>query len=101
LPISDIARRRLETFTATSDGFQIAEADLEMRGPGEMFGVKQSGLPEFRSAKLADDRDLIVAARSLLEYLFTNHDRLDRENQILYMYLNEKASKQKLLLGGG
>lgn len=100
-PISDVARRRLATFTATTDGFRIAEADLELRGPGEMFGVRQSGLPEFRSAKLSADRDLIEAGRRLLEDLFAGDKQLDREYRNLYTYLNESASPKETLLGGG
>lgn len=100
-PTSDLARRRLGMFTSTSDGFRIAEADLELRGPGEMFGVRQSGLPEFRTAKLIGDRDLIEAGRRLLEHLFVNYDTLDREYLNLYKYLNKTASKKEMLLGGG
>jgi len=100
-PTSDLARQRLGMFTSTSDGFKIAEADLELRGPGEMFGVRQSGLPEFRTAKLIADRDLIEAGRRLLEHLFINYDTLDSEYLNLYNYLNETASKKEMLLGGG
>jgi ATP-dependent DNA helicase RecG len=100
-PISDVARRRLATFTATTDGFQIAEADLELRGPGEMFGVRQSGLPEFRTAKLSADRDLIEAGRRLLEDLFAGDKQLDREYRNLYTYLDETTSPKETLLGGG
>jgi ATP-dependent DNA helicase RecG len=100
-PISDMARRRLGMFTTTTDGFRIAEADLELRGPGEMFGVRQSGLPEFRTAKLSADRDLIEAGRRLLEVLFAEDKRLDREYLNLYTYLNKSASPKETLLGGG
>ncbi|RME20858.1 MAG: ATP-dependent DNA helicase RecG, partial [Candidatus Zixiibacteriota bacterium] len=54
-PISEVARKRLEYFAAHRDGFEIAEADLELRGPGEMFGVRQSGAPELRLARLGKD----------------------------------------------
>ncbi len=100
-PISDVARRRLATFTATTDGFRIAEADLELRGPGEMFGVRQSGLPEFRTAKLSADRDLIEAGRRLLEDLFASDKHLDEQYLNLYTYLNETTSPKETLLGGG
>jgi ATP-dependent DNA helicase RecG len=48
---------------ATTDGFKIAEADLELRGPGEFFGTRQSGLPEFRVADLLRDAPLLEEAR--------------------------------------
>jgi ATP-dependent DNA helicase RecG len=57
------ARMRLETMVQTSDGFRIAEVDLKLRGPGELFGTRQSGIPELRIANLADDGDLVALAR--------------------------------------
>ncbi len=55
--------QRLKLFTSTSDGFKIAEYDLMLRGPGEFFGTKQSGMPALKLADLIKDRDLIVQAR--------------------------------------
>jgi ATP-dependent DNA helicase RecG len=57
------ARRRIEAITATTDGFRIAEADLQLRGPGEFFGTRQSGLPEFRVADLLRDGAVLEEAR--------------------------------------
>ncbi|MCL4538334.1 MAG: ATP-dependent DNA helicase RecG [Bacteroidetes bacterium] len=57
------ANRRLKLFTSTTDGFKIAEYDLMLRGPGEFFGTKQSGMPPLRLAHLLRDRDIIVQAR--------------------------------------
>jgi ATP-dependent DNA helicase RecG len=59
----DDARRRIEAMVATTDGFRIAEVDLEIRGPGEFFGTRQSGLPEFRVADLLRDGHLLEDAR--------------------------------------
>ncbi len=50
--------------TNTEDGFEIAEADLEMRGPGELWGVRQSGIPRFRLADLARDQELLEQAHA-------------------------------------
>jgi ATP-dependent DNA helicase RecG len=58
------ARRRLALLEETQDGFRIAEADLRLRGPGEMLGREQSGLPAFRFADLAGDLALVEAARA-------------------------------------
>ncbi|MCI0708339.1 MAG: ATP-dependent DNA helicase RecG [Ignavibacteriae bacterium] len=57
------AKVRLETMVETTDGFKIAEVDLQLRGPGDFFGTKQSGMPEFRIANIVEDRDLMMLAR--------------------------------------
>jgi len=59
----DAARARLAVICGTTDGFRIAEADLALRGPGELLGTRQHGLPAFKAARLDQDMDLITAAR--------------------------------------
>ena len=61
--ITPEADARLNAMVQTQDGFALAELDLQQRGPGEFFGTKQAGLPEFRVANLARDRDLLELAR--------------------------------------
>jgi len=61
--LSEDARKRLDAMTETNDGFRIAETDLELRGPGEFFGTRQSGLPEFRAADLIRDAAILDEAR--------------------------------------
>jgi ATP-dependent DNA helicase RecG len=61
---SEDAQRRLQALVDTNDGFRIAEVDLELRGPGEFFGTRQSGLPEFRVADLLRDAALLEDARA-------------------------------------
>ncbi len=56
---SDISRQRMEIMAMSNDGFAIAEKDLELRGPGDVFGVRQHGLPEFRIANLYRDMDVL------------------------------------------
>jgi len=63
---SDEARERLKILEETNDGFKIAEADLKLRGPGELLGREQSGMPKFRFGNLTEDLDLIRQARELV-----------------------------------
>jgi len=100
-PISDIARRRLDYFAQTTDGFKIAEADLELRGPGEIFGVRQSGLPELRATRLSSDADLLEAARALLERLFAADKSLDTAHRHLLTYLRERTAGREIAPSGG
>lgn len=61
--VSEEGERRLDAMVRTNDGFQIAELDLELRGPGEFFGTRQAGLPSFRIANLIRDRQLLEMAK--------------------------------------
>jgi len=61
--VSEDGERRLDAMVRTHDGFQIAELDLELRGPGEFFGTRQAGMPSFQVASLIRDRQLLEAAR--------------------------------------
>ena len=61
--VSEEGERRLDAMVRSNDGFQIAELDLELRGPGEFFGTKQAGIPSFRVANLIRDRQLLEAAK--------------------------------------
>ena len=62
--LTDDARQRLRAMVQTDDGFQLAEMDLKIRGPGEFLGMKQAGLPEFRFGDILRDADLMLRARS-------------------------------------
>jgi transcription-repair coupling factor (superfamily II helicase) len=74
-PATDEARRRLDAMASTSDGFELAEVDLELRGEGTVLAAKQSGIPELRHARLTRHRDLAAAAREeAAEQLATDAD---------------------------
>lgn len=62
-PKNEVAKERLRVMTETNDGFEIARRDLELRGPGDFFGTKQSGLPEFKVADLMSDYEVLEEAR--------------------------------------
>ena len=68
--LSDPARERLAAFAATTDGFELAEIDFKLRGPGDLFGAKQSGLPPLRVADLQRDRETLEEARDAARALF-------------------------------
>jgi ATP-dependent DNA helicase RecG len=61
--VSEEGERRLDAMVRSNDGFEIAELDLELRGPGEFFGTKQAGIPSFRVANIIRDRELLEAAK--------------------------------------
>jgi len=70
--VSEEAHERLDAMVRTQNGFEIAELDLQQRGPGEFFGTRQAGMPNFRVANLLRDRDLLEAARKEAGYVLTN-----------------------------
>ena len=72
-PLSPYARRRLAAMRETSDGFEIARRDLELRGPGEMLGTRQTGLPRFRMADLIRDQHLIPAVQAAARRILQQH----------------------------
>ena len=63
------ARQRLEVLARSNDGFEIAEMDLRLRGPGQVLGTRQSGLPDLALASLSDDGDLLEEARRIAQSL--------------------------------
>ena len=63
-PTTEDGIRRIKAMTRTNDGFELAEADLEIRGPGEFFGTRQSGLPDFKIANILRDASLLEVAKS-------------------------------------
>jgi ATP-dependent DNA helicase RecG len=71
---SVVAQERLGIMAQTTDGFMIAEKDLEIRGPGELMGTRQAGLPEFRIGNLVRDQKLLEAARKEAEYYLSRRE---------------------------
>jgi ATP-dependent DNA helicase RecG len=70
-PLSDTGRQRLGILRDSNDGFVIAEKDLELRGPGEVMGTRQTGAVNFKIADLARDADLLEAIQQIGEQIFT------------------------------
>ncbi|MBQ9757123.1 MAG: ATP-dependent DNA helicase RecG [Clostridia bacterium] len=85
----DIAKERMAIMCKTSDGFKISEKDLELRGPGEFFGIRQHGLPELKVSNLSTDMNFLSIAKTVA-------DELLAEDKILSHPQNEALSKQIL-----
>ncbi len=86
--LNNEARERLKTMCATTDGFKIAEKDLELRGPGEIEGTRQSGVLNFKLANLMDDREVMELARADAETLAESDPELEQpEHQALKEWL--------------
>jgi len=68
--LNDAARERIRTLVESTDGFYISEMDLKLRGPGEFFGTKQSGLPSLRVANILRDGEILeVARRDAIDFI--------------------------------
>lgn len=79
--IGEIAKKRMEIMSSSTDGFYISEQDLEIRGPGEFFGTRQHGLPEFKIANIYNDMDLLKKAQeAAVRLLKDDPDLLSQAN---------------------
>lgn len=93
-PLSDTARHRLHTMRETNDGFVIAERDLELRGPGEVLGTRQTGLAAFKIADMSRDRHLLPVVRTLADHLLTNDPELG--DRLVRRWLMNKVDYAKV-----
>ena len=75
--ISKEANLRMETMCRTNDGFEIAEVDMELRGPGDLMGTQQSGVPDLKMADLMRDREILTAARYIASRILEEDPELD------------------------
>jgi ATP-dependent DNA helicase RecG len=92
--LSQEARARLKIMTETNDGFKIAEKDLELRGPGELEGTRQSGALQFKLANIVEDRAMVEAARDSVVELLEHDPELQKiENQGLYQYFQRRGGR--------
>ncbi len=97
--LSEEGRRRLEVFAETTDGFRIAEADLAIRGPGELLGTRQSGVPLFRVADLLADEEWLAKARDDARELLARWD--DPDLALLRTRIEARARKRAGALDAG
>lgn len=91
--LSKEGRTRLETMVRTNDGFEIAEVDLELRGPGDISGTQQSGVLDMKIANLASDQAILTRARQTVIQLFKEDPQLlEHKNQLLKLFLHRQNS---------
>jgi ATP-dependent DNA helicase RecG len=101
--LGETAKARLTIMRETEDGFRIAEEDLRLRGAGEMLGTRQSGLPVFRMADLAQHGELLAAARDDAALVLTRDPQLKGprgEALRVLLYLFERDEAVRLLSAG-
>lgn len=95
--VSDESRQRSQIMSETNDGFKIAEADLEMRGPGQFLGARQSGLTGFKMANLVRDADILQQAREAAFEIMQNDPKLELpEHKLLFKMLTQKSGPVSL-----
>jgi ATP-dependent DNA helicase RecG len=88
--MSETVKERLNVIRNSNDGFEIAEADLKIRGPGDLLGVRQSGQPLFRIGDIVDDRDLLAAAAEEAKKLLEINPSLSQ-----YSSLQQELNRQR------
>ncbi len=99
--INDSAKKRLNIMTQTNDGFIIAEEDLKIRGPGEILGKKQSGLPSFNVADLSFDGDLLEEAKLYAENIINTDPQLKNNKNLKdLLYIHERDTAIRTLNAG-
>jgi ATP-dependent DNA helicase RecG len=91
--LSEDARTRIQTMIRTNDGFEIAETDLELRGPGDILGTQQSGMPEMKIADISRDKDILKAARDIAQQTLDEDPELEKSEHAVV-----KAELKRILL---
>ena len=99
--INDTAKKRLNIMIETNDGFLIAEEDLKIRGPGEILGKRQSGLPSFNVADLSYDGDLLEEAKLNAEKIINNDPKLENHKNLKdLLYIHERDTAIRTINAG-
>ena len=89
--LSNDAKLRLNTMVRTTDGFEISEIDLQLRGPGDIEGTQQSGVLDLKLANITQDQALLQEARQAVILLYENDPDLQKpENTILRTYFEQR-----------
>ncbi len=99
--VSEQAEERLAAMVRTQNGFELAELDLQLRGPGEFFGTRQAGLPDFRVANLVRDRELLELAKAEAARFVENPEATDEEKKLVRTRLREAWQRRYGLVEAG
>ncbi|HBS87632.1 MAG: ATP-dependent DNA helicase RecG [Bacteroidetes bacterium GWF2_38_335] len=98
--LSDDGRKRIETMVRTTDGFDIAETDLKLRGPGDLEGTQQSGIPfDLKIANLAKDGQLLQYARNIAEDIISGDPQLQKPENVIFNTQITKQTKSRFEWG--
>lgn len=93
--VGRVAKQRIQIMVETNDGFKISKKDLELRGPGEILGIRQSGIPEFRLANIIKNNDILIKTQDEIKELLNIYKK--GKNKDIIEYVNNKS---KNILGG-
>jgi len=85
-----LARQRLEVLVHSNDGFEIAEMDLRLRGPGQVLGTRQSGLPDLALASLTDDGDVLEQARRVAQAIVASDPDLEQHQPLATVLADQR-----------
>lgn len=97
-PKGETGQERMQIMTETTDGFELAEKDLQLRGAGDIFGVKQSGLPEFKLADIVHDYRALETARNDAYHIIFENKLLEPEYERLKSYVENSLFSDSTLL---
>lgn len=95
-PLGQLAKSRLAVLRDTCDGFQVAQRDLELRGPGELLGTRQTGLPQYRVADLLRDADLMTGVQLAAEKLYRTESGMIRAAAIIRRWTGDSGRYGKV-----
>ncbi|HAT70604.1 MAG TPA: ATP-dependent DNA helicase RecG, partial [Flavobacteriaceae bacterium] len=95
--LSDDSKTRLETMTRTNDGFEIAEVDLKLRGPGDMMGTQQSGVLNLKIADIVKDNNILKLARSYAYAILKEDPSLSDDSNAIYRKFYKLLGKDKTI----
>src|SRR5690606_6689079 len=95
--LNEVAYKRIQTMCRTNDGFEIAEVDMQLRGPGDIMGTQQSGILNFKLADLAKDQKILNAARFAAEEVLNLDPHLDSQENLPIKNHFLKYHKDKIM----